>query len=482
MSKRPVGPQFGTTQGFYGTFSTKFSGGTYHGAIDIATPSGTTVIAPDDGEIVFADWAWNLPGGPFDWESRWYQLKPAPGQTKVGGGIMTVLRNKNGWYWIFAHLGNNNMAPAGTKVKAGDKIAETDNTGSSTGPHLHLSLMPANPDRSNGAYGAVDPAPYLDEPYRLNTELLGQAAAINPGRHVAVKGGGKKSYKIINKPTGFQVARSFYGCGPKPQGITIHHWGADGQEHDDVDRFLTDVTSPARLANPTSAHEVISDGRVTVLADASVATYHAGSTAGNGKTIGLEVRPEMTAGDLDTLVQRIYDIERKWGSMPIYLHLHWFATACPGRYVKQLNKIIARVNAMHKNNGQDPEISTGSRVAAQKDWFEMATVAQLEDAVERVLAKKRPRAGGEKGTSSLLDEAAWGKRNFKDVRDALGKIPADVLKGSIQRPDKTTVNLATAVAYEKSNWGQSRARQDATDARIDNIEKKLDLVLGALGK
>lgn len=456
MSKRPVAPQFDISQNYYGVFSTQYSGGSYHGAIDYKTPRGSTVIAPDDGEIVYADRAWNLPGGPFDWESRWYQLKPAVGQLDAGGGIMTVLRNKNGWFWIFAHLDNNNMAPVGTIVKAGDKIAESGMTGNCTGPHLHMSLMPAIPDRDNGAYGAVDPQPYLDEPFVVNSAVPSKG----PGKHVAEKNKGTKLYGITHRPTGFQVARSFYGYPAKPQGITLHHWGVDGQDHGDVERFLTDVTSPERLANPTSAHEVISDGRVTVLADPTVATYHAGSTAGNGKTIGLEVRPEMTAGDLDTLVQRIYEHECKWGSMPIYLHKDWFATACPGRYQKQLNKIVARVNAMHKNNGKDPQIATGSQVVTSpnsgKDWFEMATEAQLrkivrEEIRENVRHAKFVDINGKVQTFNQV----WSFRT-KKAENLLGAISKAVENSAIGRAvwgyknralngDKDTYQLVTDI-------------------------------------
>src|SRR5690625_5656881 len=47
----------------------------------------------------------------------------------------------------------------------------------------------------------------------------------------------------------------------EPIGICIHHWGALGQKHDDVARYL----ASHRPANPTSAHDVISAGRVTEL-------------------------------------------------------------------------------------------------------------------------------------------------------------------------------------------------------------------------
>lgn len=168
-SMRPVPATYPVSQPFNGSFSTRFSGGAAHGAIDFATPTGTPVVAPDDGVIVHSDWAWNLPGGTNDWAARWFQLKPAVGNTRGGGGIMTVLRNDAGSHWIFAHLSSNDEAPVGKRVKRGDIIGKTGNTGTSTGPHLHLALVPGRPNWANGTYGSIDPLPWLTIPYAPNT-------------------------------------------------------------------------------------------------------------------------------------------------------------------------------------------------------------------------------------------------------------------------------------------------------------------------
>lgn len=59
------------------------------------------------------------------------------------------------------------------RVKSGDLIAYADNTGFSTGDHLHFGLKPMGKDKKgifynlfqdNGYKGAVDPFPYLVEP------------------------------------------------------------------------------------------------------------------------------------------------------------------------------------------------------------------------------------------------------------------------------------------------------------------------------
>ena len=176
-SMRPVPGMYPVSQPFNGSFSTRFSGGSAHGAVDFATPTGTPVVAPDDGVIVHSDWAWNLPGGPSDWAARWFQLKPAVGNTSGGGGIMTVLRNDAGSHWIFAHLSTNDVAPKGKRVRRGDIIGRTGTTGTSTGPHLHLGLVPANPNWGNGTFGSVDPAPWLTIPFAPNTYTAWTGAA-----------------------------------------------------------------------------------------------------------------------------------------------------------------------------------------------------------------------------------------------------------------------------------------------------------------
>lgn len=85
----------------------------YHTGIDYAVPTGTDVLAIADGVIVNANWG------------RSY-------------GVQLVCAIDGGWI-IYAHLSATLVKP-GDKVKAGQVIAKSGNTGNSTGPHLHVEL------------------------------------------------------------------------------------------------------------------------------------------------------------------------------------------------------------------------------------------------------------------------------------------------------------------------------------------------------
>lgn len=84
-----------------------------HTGVDFAVPIGTPVLAVADGKITNANWG----------RSYGKQVVQA-----VGGG-----------YVIYAHLNNVRVKP-GRRVKRGDIIGESGNTGNSTGPHLHFEL------------------------------------------------------------------------------------------------------------------------------------------------------------------------------------------------------------------------------------------------------------------------------------------------------------------------------------------------------
>lgn len=163
-------------------------------------------------------------------------------------------------------------------------------------------------------------------------------------------------YKYDYKQTSNSSSRAFYGFDSTPDGITIHHWGRDGQKHKNVVGWLRGAAG-GTSNDGSSAHLVVSAGRVTRLEKDSRATWHAGNGEGNGRTIGIECRPEMSDGDWETLVEVCADLEDEHGSLKYFRHKDWKATECPGRYGDLLGELVKDVNAEHarrKSGGSKP--------------------------------------------------------------------------------------------------------------------------------
>ena len=103
----------------------------YHTGIDVACKVGTDIIAVADGKIENASWG-------------------------ASYGTQLVQRVEGGWV-IYAHL-SKALVKAGDKVVKGQHIAESGNTGNSSGPHLHFEM------RDNIRWSAgkdIDPAAIL---------------------------------------------------------------------------------------------------------------------------------------------------------------------------------------------------------------------------------------------------------------------------------------------------------------------------------
>lgn len=91
-----------------------------HRGIDIAMPSGTPLIALGDGVVTVS--------------------KVNNGGATVGLGYYLVIKYDNGLYSLYAHLRELPKVKVGQRVKQGDIVASSGNTGSSTGPHLHFEI------------------------------------------------------------------------------------------------------------------------------------------------------------------------------------------------------------------------------------------------------------------------------------------------------------------------------------------------------
>jgi murein DD-endopeptidase MepM/ murein hydrolase activator NlpD len=113
-----------------GVISSTFNdrrGNNTHGGLDIATNVGTPVKAAASGVIIFA--------------SR-----------NQGFGNEIIIHHGFGIMTIYGHLNKINVT-VGQEVKKGEVIAQSGNTGYSTGPHLHYEIILNN--------GQVNPMNYL---------------------------------------------------------------------------------------------------------------------------------------------------------------------------------------------------------------------------------------------------------------------------------------------------------------------------------
>lgn len=127
-----------------------------HTGIDLVAPDGTPVLASHDGIVTFTG-------------------------EDGSGGLGVVIRTLEAFAYkdgpsfyktIYWHLAKNSFkVKPGDTVQAGQTIALADNTGASTGSHLHFGLKPIaqgeqdwqwdNIEQNNGYKGAIDPLPYI---------------------------------------------------------------------------------------------------------------------------------------------------------------------------------------------------------------------------------------------------------------------------------------------------------------------------------
>ena len=128
--------------------------------------------------------------------------------------------------------------------------------------------------------------------------------------------------------------------------ITIHHWGADGQNHDAV---VNHLCNPASYV---SAHYVVSGDHITQLVDEENRAWH--SYGDNSGTIGIECRPEMDPEDFATVAMLISEIRSRWGDLPLRGHCDTFATACPGRWYDQLANLSATADKIATDTSWQP--------------------------------------------------------------------------------------------------------------------------------
>ena len=127
-----------------------------HNGLDYNAPEGTPIMAMHDGTVTYA------------------------GLDGSNGNLIVIMTDRAFDYkdseayfkTYYGHLQTGSFkVTAGQKVKCGDVIALSGNTGMSFGAHLHMGLKPVqkgedawtwfNIAQGDGYNGAIDPTPYL---------------------------------------------------------------------------------------------------------------------------------------------------------------------------------------------------------------------------------------------------------------------------------------------------------------------------------
>ncbi len=124
-----------------------------HAGIDFPMPNGTPILAACAGTVIYIS----------------KDIKKGEGvsirsdETFMAGGQPCKMS------CIYWHLKDGSISvKVGDKVPAGTQIGLSNNTGQTTGPHLHFGLFPLALDGThelylnNGYKGAVNPFPYCD--------------------------------------------------------------------------------------------------------------------------------------------------------------------------------------------------------------------------------------------------------------------------------------------------------------------------------
>jgi len=118
------------------TYKANF-GLTGHNGVDVAMVNGTELRAAEAG--VVSGVAYDPQG--YGWHVR--------------------VRTPDGREWLYAHMTRVDVTE-GQWVDQGHYLGPSDNTGWSSGPHVHIGMRPPGANRANGFSGYEDPLPILE--------------------------------------------------------------------------------------------------------------------------------------------------------------------------------------------------------------------------------------------------------------------------------------------------------------------------------
>ena len=154
---QPFSSYYPITQHFGENLATYYIAGGFlgHSGIDFAMPTGTPIISPVNGIVS---------GLSLD-------IQKGEGVSIMSDDIFQWNGQDCKLICIHWHLKDKSIVvKVGDKVKVSDLLGLSNNTGQSTGPHLHFGILPVTTDGlrkslaglGNGYGGYVDPMPYLE--------------------------------------------------------------------------------------------------------------------------------------------------------------------------------------------------------------------------------------------------------------------------------------------------------------------------------
>jgi murein DD-endopeptidase MepM/ murein hydrolase activator NlpD len=109
-------PQFTRASSPFGVrFHPVFKVNRMHTGVDLAAPTGSPIVAANDGVVLRAEW-------------------------NGGYGNCVVIDHGGGIATLYAHA-SRILVKKGQQVKKGQTIALIGSTGTSTGPHLHFEVL-----------------------------------------------------------------------------------------------------------------------------------------------------------------------------------------------------------------------------------------------------------------------------------------------------------------------------------------------------
>ncbi len=153
--RMPFDGSYKLTQGFGENLNSyyKTDGLLGHGGIDWACPLGTPILSICNGTVVYVS----------------SDIRRGEGVSVISDDIFQSEGQDCKLSIIYWHLKDKSIVvKVGDKVSKGQLLGLSNNTGQSTGNHLHLGFFPLAIDGNrelflnNGYKGAVDPLPFLN--------------------------------------------------------------------------------------------------------------------------------------------------------------------------------------------------------------------------------------------------------------------------------------------------------------------------------